>query len=192
MAQTDPIKLIAAISVALSMNAVAVRGGDLGQSLLAANSQAGDDAKATADNQVKDQGGAQNSGDDKKKEKSPEEKMQARFPQPVRVSHLIGLPVLDFNDSTIGYVQQVVRTPDGKIRLVVPYGKRFGWARDWWPFNMGRRPVAVPIEVVAILALQIDALDMARSDFDKAPTWVAGQDQTLPPDEMIKIAVARR
>jgi hypothetical protein len=184
MAQNGSIKLIAAISVAFCLNAVSVRGSDFGQPVLAANSQ-------TAEAAGGDQSGAQNKGDDKK-EKTPEEKMQARFPQPARVGHLISLPVLDYDDSTIGYVQQVVRTPDGKVRLIVPYGKRFGWARDWWPFDIGRRLVAVPIETVAILALQIDALDMVRSDFDKAPTWVAGPDQPLSPDEMVKIALARR
>jgi hypothetical protein len=187
MAQHGPIKLFAAISVAFCLNAVSVRGSDFGQPMLAANSQSADDAKAPSS----DQSSPQNKGDDKK-EKTPEEKMQARFPQAARVGHLIGLPVLDYDDSTIGYVQKVVRTPDGKVRLIVPYGKRFGWARDWWPFDIGRRPVAVPIETVAILALQIDALDMVRSDFDKAPTWIAGQDQPLSPDEMVKIALARR
>jgi len=53
---------------------------------------------------------------------SPEETMARRFPQPVRVGDLIGLPVLDDQDSTIGYIHEVVRTPTGKIQLVVPYG----------------------------------------------------------------------
>jgi hypothetical protein len=193
MAQTVPIKLAAVISVALCINTASVRGGDFGQQLLAANSHAEGDAKTAADHGPgKDQGGAQTNGDDRKTEKTPEEKMLARFPQPAKVGHLISLPVLDSDDSTIGYVQQVVRAPDGKICLIVPYGKRFGWARDWWPFNMGRRAVAVPIETVAILALQIDALEMTRDDFDKAPTWTAGRDQVLSLDETIKIAVARR
>jgi len=43
---------------------------------------------------------------------SPEEKMRRRFPQPVRVGDLIGLPLLDWDDSTIGYVRHVVRTPE--------------------------------------------------------------------------------
>ena len=118
--------------------------------------------------------------------------MAARFPQPVKVGHLIGLPVLDADDSTIGYVQQVIRSPDGKVKLILPYAKRFGWARDWWPFRRGRRPVAVPIEEVAILALQINALEMARTDFDTAPTWAAGSDQVLDEGETIKIALGRR
>ena len=53
--------------------------------------------------------------------------MQKRFPQPVRVGDLIGLPVLDDDDSTIGYVREVARTAEGKIVLIVPYSAWFGW-----------------------------------------------------------------
>jgi hypothetical protein len=56
----------------------------------------------------------------------------------------------------------------------------------------GRRLVAVPIEAVAILALQIDALDMDRAAFDKAPTWSLGEAKQLPSNQVIKIAVQRR
>ena len=73
---------------------------------------------------------------------SPEAIMNRRFPQKVKVGDLIGLPVLDDNDVTLGRVQRVVHTPEGKIKLIVGYSKWFGW------FG---RPVAVPIEVVAIL-----------------------------------------
>ena len=45
---------------------------------------------------------------------SPEEKMQRRYPQPVRVGDLIGLPVLDDQDRTLGRVKSVVRTAGGK------------------------------------------------------------------------------
>ena len=44
--------------------------------------------------------------------------MNMRFPQPVKVGDLIGLAVLDNYDLTMGYVRQVVRTPEGKIRLM--------------------------------------------------------------------------
>ena len=33
--------------------------------------------------------------------------MARRFPQPVKVGDLIGLPVYDDNQSTLGYVRQV-------------------------------------------------------------------------------------
>jgi hypothetical protein len=127
------------------------------------------------------------------KEPTPEERMSARFPQPVRVGHLVGLPVLDSGDSTIGYVQEVVRTQDGKIQLIVPYRKHLGWAREGSVFDWGaRRPVAVPIEVVAILALQIDVLEMNRADFDKAPTFSPENSKVITPDETIRIALNRR
>ena len=126
-----------------------------------------------------------------KKEPSPEEKMRRRFPQPARVGDLIGLPILDWQDSTIGYVRQIVRTPAGKVQLIVPYNAWFGWLR-FGGIDGARRPVAVPIEVVAILGRQIAALDMPRKDFDAAPTFVETQATPLGPDEMITIAITRR
>ena len=114
---------------------------------------------------------------------SPEEKMRRRFPQPVRVGDLIGLPLLDWDDSTLGYVRHVVRTPEGKIQLIVNQGWLFGW---------GGRLVQVPIEAVAILARQLDLLDISVEDFRAAPAWSAATTQPIPSDDMIKIALSRR
>jgi hypothetical protein len=116
-------------------------------------------------------------------EPSPQEKMLRRFPQPVKVADLIGLPVLDYDDSTIGRVERVVRTATGNILLIVPYGGWFGW---------GDRPVAVPIETVVILGRQLDALEMTREDFDKAPAWPASEGKTIDGQETIRIAISRR
>jgi PRC-barrel domain len=121
--------------------------------------------------------------DDEEENLPPEEKMRRRFPQPVKVGDLIGLPVLDGDDSTIGYVRHVVRTPEGKILLIVNQGRLFGW---------GGRLVQVPIEAVAILARQIDLLDISREEFRAAPVWSATATQPIPADEMIKIAISRR
>jgi len=112
-----------------------------------------------------------------------QERMLRRYPQPVRVGDLIGLRVLDDNDSTIGFVRQVVRTPQDKIALIASYDGWFGW---------GARPVAVPIEVVGILGRQIASLDMARSEYAAAPTWQAAGAKVLGDDESIRIALARR
>ena len=114
---------------------------------------------------------------------SPAAKMARRFPQKVKVGDLIGLPILDDDDVTLGHVQQVVRSPEGKIKLIVSYSKWFGW------FG---RPVAVPIEVVAILAKQIASLDMQPAEYEKAPTWTAGTDRPITADDIIRIAVTRR
>jgi hypothetical protein len=114
---------------------------------------------------------------------SPEERMRRRFPQPVRVGDLIGLPVLDFDDRTLGHVESVVRTPAGRILLIVPYGGFLGW---------GRRPVAVPIEVVGIAGRRLAALDMTRAEFDAAPAWNDPQSRNLPAGEIVRVGLYRR
>jgi hypothetical protein len=123
---------------------------------------------------------------------SPEEKMNRRFPQPVKVGDLIGLPLLDYQDSTIGFIRQVIRTPDGKLHLVFPYGRWFGWVRAGGPFDWNRRLIAVPLEVVAILGRQVNILDMSREDLDQLPDFLAGQSQPLSAGDSIKIAIGRR
>jgi hypothetical protein len=120
---------------------------------------------------------------EKTQDDSPEARMNRRFPQKVRIGDLIGLPVLDDNDVTLGNVQKVVRTPEGKIRLIVSYSRWFGW------FG---RPVAVPIEAVVILGQQIDSVDMQPEEYEKAPAWSSGNDQTIAGDEIIRIALGRR
>jgi hypothetical protein len=129
---------------------------------------------------------------EKGEEHTPEQLMNRRFPQPVRVGFLVGLPVLDWNDSTIGYIQQVVRTPEGKIQLIVPYNPWFGFVRNGGVLDRWRRLVAVPIETVAILARQVDALEMSREDFDEAPTFQPSMATPLPADDQIRIAITRR
>src|SRR5215475_13272319 len=93
---------------------------------------------------------------------SLEARFARRFPQKVKVGDLIGLPILDDDDVTLGHVTQVVRSPEGKIRLVVSYSRWFGW------FG---RPVAVPIEAVAILAKQIASIEMPPAEYENARTW---------------------
>jgi len=50
----------------------------------------------------------------------------------------------------------------------------------------------VPIEVVALLARQLDSLDMSRDDFDEAPTWMSSQGQPIPLGEKTLVALGRR
>jgi hypothetical protein len=119
----------------------------------------------------------------KEQQLSPEEKMQKRFPQPKRAGDLIGLPVLDDYDRTIGHIRHVVRTQAGKLQLIVTYGGFLGWRQ---------RLIAVPIEVVAIAGRQLAALDMARAEFDAAPAWSASQTTPVAPDDVIRIALYKR
>jgi hypothetical protein len=110
------------------------------------------------------------------------DRMLKRFPQPVRVGDLIGLPVLDENSSTLGHVRQVVWTPKGDIELIVTYSKLWGW------FG---RPVAVPLEVVGIEGRQLVSLDMDPEDYDRSPTWRENDATALTSDATIRIALAR-
>jgi hypothetical protein len=112
-----------------------------------------------------------------------EKRMQMRYPQPVRVGFLIGLPMLDDDNGTIGHVRAVMRDPQGRIKLIVSYSRWWGW------FG---RPVAVPLEVVGIFGRQLASLDMKPAEYAAAPTWTAGAEQPIPPDETIRIALARR
>lgn len=114
---------------------------------------------------------------------TPAERMATRFPQKVRVGDLVGLPLLDFDDRTLGFVTEVARTPEGGIVLVVPVG---GW------FGRGGRPVPVPIETVAILGRQIALLDIPRDDLPKLAAWTPGAGQNVPADDIIRIAITRR
>ena len=88
---------------------------------------------------------------EEKKPMTPEQRMQARFPQNVRVGDLIGLPVLDDSSSTLGHVREVVRTQTDKIELIIAYRGFLGW---------GTRLVAVPIEVIGIQGRELASLDM--------------------------------
>ena len=122
---------------------------------------------------------------DERKQMTAEQRMQARFPQPVRVGDLIGLPVLDGSASTLGYVREVVRTKQDKIELIVAYGGFLGW---------GARPISVPLDVVGIAGRHLSSLDMPRSEYATAPTWTS----TLPDagtqlsaDATIRIALSQ-
>ncbi len=116
-------------------------------------------------------------------EQTPEQRMNARFPQKVRVGDLIGLPVQDYDDRILGYVTDVVRKPDGGIVLVMPEGG--------WLWRRGR-PVPIPIETVAILARHINLLDLAREDVPKLPTFDQAEGSSIDRNDIIRIALGRR
>jgi hypothetical protein len=121
---------------------------------------------------------------DEQKPMTTEQRMQARFPQLVRVGDLIGMPVLDDSASTLGHVREVVRTKQDKIELIVAYGGFLGW---------GARPVAVPLDVVGIAGRHLSSLDMPRSEYAAAPTWtptLPDAGAQLPADAIIRVALS--
>ena len=117
---------------------------------------------------------------------SPAARMARRWPRKVLGGALVGLPVNDDGDRTLGLVERVVRAPDGAIRLIVDYNRTFGW------FGWFTRPVAVPIEFVAIYGKQLASLDMQPDAYAKAPTWTQTQEVDLPKDEVIRVALTKR
>jgi hypothetical protein len=110
------------------------------------------------------------------------ERYLKRFPQPARVGDLVGMPVLDLNSKTLGYVQQVVQTSAGEIEFIVGYSRWWGW------FG---RPVAVPLEVLGIEGGHLVSLDMPLSEYDAAPTWHATGTTPLPADATVRVALSR-
>lgn len=121
--------------------------------------------------------------DDEDKQPTPEENYAKRFPQSVHVSDVLGKPILDDGNAVITHVQSVVRTREGKIEFIVPYGGLFGF---------GQRLVAVPIETLASIGTALLALDFPKEKFTTAPTWYGQDDQVLGPDAEIRVAVTRR
>lgn len=110
------------------------------------------------------------------------ERYLKRFPQPVQVGDLVGLPVLDERMSTLGTVQEVVRTADGKVQLIVSYSRWWGW------FG---RPVAVPLELVGIEGRMLVSLDMDPDEYADAPTWHDPSATALPANATIRVALGR-
>lgn len=121
--------------------------------------------------------------DDAQKPMPMNERYLKRFPQPMLVGDLIGVPVLDDDSSTLGFVRQVVHTPQGNVELIVSYSRWFGW------FG---RPVAVPLEAVAILGRELASLEMKPSEYAAAPTWQKDDATVLPDDVDVRVALGRR
>ena len=110
------------------------------------------------------------------------ERYLKRFPQPARIGDLIGMPVLDLNSKTLGYVEKVVQTSTGEIKFIVGYSRWWGW------FG---RPIAVPLEALGIEGGHLVSLDMSPSEYAAAPTWHDTRTTALPGDATVRVALSR-
>jgi hypothetical protein len=97
----------------------------------------------------------------------------------VRVSDLIGIPIVDAEKSVIGRIRKVVRTRDGMIELIMPIGGLFGF---------GERLVPIPLEMVAIAGREIAVIEVPSDRFQQSPTWYGSGSAELAPGETIQIA----
>ena len=107
-----------------------------------------------------------------------------RFPQPVVVGTLLHREVIQPVESQpcLGRVRSVVRRPDGQVELVMSYGGVLGFFT---------RPIAVPIDAVALLGQVVEVMDFTPAQLGRFPTFAAADATPLSPGENIKVGLAK-
>jgi hypothetical protein len=107
-----------------------------------------------------------------------------RFPQPVRVGDLIARDVLKPVEAQpiLGHVDAVVRRPDGGLDVIVRYGGVLGF---------GARPIAVPIEAMALMGQFMAVMDFTPDQLGTFPTSDGAGLQAVPPDTMIRVGIVK-
>lgn len=116
------------------------------------------------------------------RQSAPSDRAARRFPQPVRVGDLVGRRLLqpDERQAVLGRVADIVRSPDGAIMLVVDLG-------GWW--GIGGRPVAVPIDTVALLGEHVALLDISPEELRDLAGVGAGAGVAIDRDERIRVGL---
>ena len=127
---------------------------------------------------------ADDNTDDDGKPETLAEKAADRFPQPVVVATLIHHAVLQPLESQpiLGYVKQIVRAADGTILVVVDYGGVFGF---------GARPIAVPVDAMALSGRFMEIVEFTPDQLDKFPTYRNGTDAILASDASVSVPLAK-
>ena len=107
-----------------------------------------------------------------------------RFPQPVRAGDLIGRAVLKPTESkpVVGRVTQVVRSDDGTLQVVVAYGGLFG---------IGVRPIAVPLDTMALLGKDLEILDFTPDQLSAFPLFDGVGTSPVATGDTIRVGLAR-
>ena len=106
-----------------------------------------------------------------------------RFPQPVRVGDLIDRDVLLPKEyqTVLGRVAAVARR-DGALVLIVRFGGVLGF---------GARPIAVPMDAVALLGEHVAILDFTPDQLRTFPTAETASLAPLPANDTIRVGLAR-
>jgi hypothetical protein len=112
------------------------------------------------------------------------ERQARRFPQPVRVGDLVGRDVLKPIEAqpVLGHVAAVVRRGDGGLDVIVRFGGVLGF---------GARPIAVPMEAMALMGPFMAVMDFTPEQLRTFPTADA---TALPPvaaDETIRVGIVK-
>ncbi len=105
-----------------------------------------------------------------------------RFPQPARVGDLIGMPVLDLNSKTLGYVRQIVRNSAGEIQFIIGYSPLVGVVRTTGRSAAGsaryrRRAIGVTRQVPDCTVAHCYGPKIGSI----APAWLARSSSPLSP-----------
>ncbi len=107
-----------------------------------------------------------------------------RYPQPVRVGDLLGRDVVQPVESqpVLGHVAAVIRRPDGGLDVIIHYGGAFG---------IGSRPIAVPVEAMALLSPILTVVGVTTDQLDRLATVPFPHADTLGPNEQIRVGIVR-
>lgn len=105
-----------------------------------------------------------------------------RFPQPVLVSDLVDIPVLDGRLGRLGQTEKAIRARDGALQIVIRHGGLFGF---------GGRRIALPIAGIAMLGRQVVVMDITPEQLDAWPAWAAADGTPLPSGDKVKVALTK-
>jgi hypothetical protein len=112
------------------------------------------------------------------------QRQERRFPQSVRVGALIGRDVLKPIEAQpiLGHVMAVVRGKEGGLDVIVRYGGLLGF---------GSRPIAIPIEAMALMGEFMAVMDFTPAQLATFPTDDGAGLQPIAPDEIIRVGIVK-
>ncbi len=112
------------------------------------------------------------------------ERQARRFPQPVRVGDLIGRDVLKPIEAqpVLGHVASVVRREDGGLDVIVRFGGVLGF---------GARPIAIPIEAMALMGEFMAVMDFTPDQLRTFQTNDGAGLQAVAPDATIRVGIVK-
>jgi PRC-barrel domain len=107
-----------------------------------------------------------------------------RFPQPVRVSDLLGREVLRPVESqdVLGRVRRVVRDRNGQIIVVIDFGGFLGF---------GTRPIAVPVDAMVLVGQDMEIVAFTPKQLQRFPPFSPFGTTDVPDDTIIKVGLAK-
>jgi hypothetical protein len=112
------------------------------------------------------------------------ERAARRFPQPVRVGDLIDRQVLEPVPAqhVLGRIAAINRNEKGGIDVVVRFGGFLGF---------GTRPIAVPVEAIALLGEHVAMMDFTPEQLRAFPTLTKGNEVAMAPSETIRVGLTK-